>query len=157
MNRLGLRWCCRFPFRWRRFMPGTAFASCEPRSAWPRSPRVPADCRRIAAARASAQSGNFADGWRLGYLITFLLLARYDPDAAQAAVFGAIPICVGIGYFIDVLLVHGICIPGIGMLDELACLCYRDFAGPTGHQIKRARDFRHSQRLEKGGPSLRSR
>jgi hypothetical protein len=42
----------------------------------------------------------------LGYLITFLLLARYEADAAQAAVFGVIPICVGIGYFIDSLLVR---------------------------------------------------
>ena len=42
----------------------------------------------------------------LGYLITFLLLARFEADAAQAAVFGVIPICVGIGYFIDSVLVR---------------------------------------------------
>jgi Domain of unknown function (DUF6249) len=42
----------------------------------------------------------------LGYLITFLLLARFESDAAQAAVFGVIPICVGIGYFIDAVLVR---------------------------------------------------
>jgi Domain of unknown function (DUF6249) len=42
----------------------------------------------------------------LGYLITFLLLARYEADAAQAAVFGVIPICVGIGYWIDAVLVR---------------------------------------------------
>jgi hypothetical protein len=42
----------------------------------------------------------------LGYLITFLLLARYEADAAQAAVFGVIPISVGIGYFIDAVLVR---------------------------------------------------
>lgn len=42
----------------------------------------------------------------LGYLITFMLLARYESDAMQAAVFGVIPICVGIGYFIDAALVR---------------------------------------------------
>ena len=42
----------------------------------------------------------------LGYLITFMLLARYESDAMQAAVFGVIPICVGIGYFIDATLVR---------------------------------------------------
>ena len=42
----------------------------------------------------------------LGYLITFMLLARYELDAMQAAVFGVIPICVGIGYFIDATLVR---------------------------------------------------
>ena len=42
----------------------------------------------------------------LGYLITFLLLAHYEADAMQAAVFGVSPICVGIGYFIDAALVR---------------------------------------------------
>jgi hypothetical protein len=35
-----------------------------------------------------------------------MLLARYESDAMQAAVFGVIPICVGIGYFIDATLVR---------------------------------------------------
>ena len=42
----------------------------------------------------------------LGYVITFMLLARYEPDSMQAAVFGVIPICVGLGYFIDAVLVR---------------------------------------------------
>jgi len=42
----------------------------------------------------------------LGYLITFVLLARYESDALQAAVFGVIPICVGIGYFVDAALLR---------------------------------------------------
>jgi hypothetical protein len=42
----------------------------------------------------------------LGYMITFMLMARYESDAMQAAVFGVIPICVGIGYFIDAVLVR---------------------------------------------------
>ena len=35
-----------------------------------------------------------------------MLLARYEADAMQAAVFGVIPMCVGIGYFIDAALVR---------------------------------------------------
>ncbi len=54
----------------------------------------------------SRKAGILLTAGGLGYLITFLLLARYDSDAAQAAVFGAIPICVGIGYFIDAALVR---------------------------------------------------
>src|SRR5271155_3882197 len=42
----------------------------------------------------------------LGYMITFMLLARYESDAMQAAGFGVIPVCVGMGYFIDAVLVR---------------------------------------------------
>jgi hypothetical protein len=42
----------------------------------------------------------------LGYMLTFVLLARFDTDAMQAAVFGIIPISIGIGYFIDAVLVR---------------------------------------------------
>ena len=54
----------------------------------------------------SRKAGILLTAGGLGYLITFMLLARYDSDSAQAAVFGAIPICVGIGYFIDAMLVR---------------------------------------------------
>ena len=42
----------------------------------------------------------------LGYVLTFMLLARYEHDAMEAAVFGVIPICIGIGYFLDAALVR---------------------------------------------------
>ena len=54
----------------------------------------------------SRKAGILLTAGGLGYLITFMLLARYDSDAALAAIFGAIPICVGIGYFIDAVLVR---------------------------------------------------
>jgi len=37
----------------------------------------------------------------LGYMLTFMLLARFDTDAMQAAVFGIIPVSIGTGYFIE--------------------------------------------------------
>jgi uncharacterized membrane protein (DUF485 family) len=42
----------------------------------------------------------------LGYTLTFILLARFDTEAIQAAVFGVIPISIGIGYSIDAVLVR---------------------------------------------------
>jgi hypothetical protein len=42
----------------------------------------------------------------LGYTLTFMWLARFESDAMQAAVFGIIPISIGIGYFIDAVLVQ---------------------------------------------------
>lgn len=42
----------------------------------------------------------------LGYTLTFMWLGKFEPDAMQAAVFGIIPISIGIGYFIDAVLVQ---------------------------------------------------
>ena len=42
----------------------------------------------------------------LGYTLTFMWLARFESDAMQAAVFGIVPISIGIGYFIDAVLVQ---------------------------------------------------
>jgi Domain of unknown function (DUF6249) len=42
----------------------------------------------------------------LGYTLTFALLAKFDADAIQAAVFGIIPVSIGVGYLIDAVLVR---------------------------------------------------
>jgi hypothetical protein len=42
----------------------------------------------------------------LGYIATFALIARSEPDAIVAASFGAIPLAVGLGYFLDATLVR---------------------------------------------------
>ena len=42
----------------------------------------------------------------LGYTLTFMWLSRFEADAMQAAVFGIIPVSIGIGYFIDAVLVQ---------------------------------------------------
>ncbi|MFZ3218051.1 MAG: DUF6249 domain-containing protein [Candidatus Acidiferrales bacterium] len=54
----------------------------------------------------SRKAGILLTAGGLGYLLAFTLLARYQPDAMQAAAFGLIPICVGLGYFIDAVLVR---------------------------------------------------
>ncbi len=42
----------------------------------------------------------------LGYMLTFALIARVEPNALVAASFGMIPLAIGIGYFIDSRLVR---------------------------------------------------
>jgi hypothetical protein len=42
----------------------------------------------------------------IGYVITFALIARVEPDAWVAASFGAIPFTVGLGFFLDSSLVR---------------------------------------------------
>ena len=42
----------------------------------------------------------------IGYMTTFTLIARVEPDAWVAAAFGAIPLALGIGFFVDSALIH---------------------------------------------------
>ena len=42
----------------------------------------------------------------LGYILTFGIISRMEPDAWVAASFGMIPLAIGIGYFIDSKLVR---------------------------------------------------
>jgi predicted RNase H-related nuclease YkuK (DUF458 family) len=42
----------------------------------------------------------------VGYVITFSLIARVEPDAWVAASFGAIPFTLGLGFFLDSALVR---------------------------------------------------
>lgn len=44
----------------------------------------------------------------LGYMITFAVIARIvgEPETLAAAAFGILPVCLGIGYFLDSTLVR---------------------------------------------------
>ncbi len=42
----------------------------------------------------------------IGYMMTFTILARFEPEAMQAAAFGAIPFTLGLGYFLDSALIR---------------------------------------------------
>ena len=42
----------------------------------------------------------------IGYIITFALIARVEYDAWVAASFGAIPLAVGLGFFLDSALIR---------------------------------------------------
>jgi hypothetical protein len=41
----------------------------------------------------------------LGYFIAFSLIGRFEPDAHVAAAFGIIPFAVGLGFFLDSVLI----------------------------------------------------
>jgi hypothetical protein len=54
----------------------------------------------------SRRSGILLIAGAVGYMLTFTIIARVEPDAVMAAAFGAIPFTLGLGYFIDSALIH---------------------------------------------------
>jgi len=42
----------------------------------------------------------------VGYMLTFTILARMEPDALMATAFGAIPFTLGLGYLLDSMLIR---------------------------------------------------
>jgi len=51
----------------------------------------------------SRRAGILLTAGGLGYTLSFLLFGRFEPDATQAAIFGLLPISIGIGYFVDAM------------------------------------------------------
>lgn len=66
---------------------------------------VPMEPELSQAAR-SRRSGILLVAGAVGYIITFALLARTEPDAWKAMAFGAIPLALGVGFFLDSALVR---------------------------------------------------
>jgi hypothetical protein len=66
---------------------------------------VPMEPELSQAAR-SRRAGILLTAGALGYIITFALLGRFEPDALKAAVFGVIPLALGLGFFLDSALVR---------------------------------------------------
>ena len=54
----------------------------------------------------SRRSGILLVAGALGYMVTFALIARTEPDAWTAVAFGAIPLALGLGFFLDATLVR---------------------------------------------------
>jgi hypothetical protein len=55
----------------------------------------------LSEAARSRRSGILLMAGALGYIVTFVLIGRQEPDAMIAATFGLIPLAVGIGFFVD--------------------------------------------------------
>jgi hypothetical protein len=70
-----------------------------------RGANVPMQPELSEAAR-SRRSGILLVTGALGYMITFALIARMEPDAWVAAAFGIIPLSVGLGFFVDSALIR---------------------------------------------------
>ena len=54
----------------------------------------------------SRRSGILLVAGALGYIATFALIGRVEPDATIAATFGIIPLAVGLGFFVDHALIR---------------------------------------------------
>ncbi len=54
----------------------------------------------------SRRSGILCVAGAVGYMATFSMIARAEPDAWVAASFGAIPFAIGLGFFLDAFLVR---------------------------------------------------
>jgi hypothetical protein len=60
----------------------------------------------LSEAARSRRSGILLVAGALGYIATFVLIGRVEPDAMIAATFGVIPLAVGIGFFVDDALIR---------------------------------------------------
>ncbi|MGD0271953.1 MAG: DUF6249 domain-containing protein [Candidatus Sulfotelmatobacter sp.] len=54
----------------------------------------------------SRRSGILLVAGAIGYIVTFTLIGRHEPDAMTAATLGVIPLAIGIGFFIDHALIR---------------------------------------------------
>jgi hypothetical protein len=60
----------------------------------------------LSESACSRRSGILLVAGALGYVATFALIGRVEPDATIAATFGIIPLAVGIGFFLDHALIR---------------------------------------------------
>jgi hypothetical protein len=70
-----------------------------------RGVQVPMQPELSEAAR-SRRSGILLVAGALGYIATFTLIGRIEPDAMMAAAFGVIPLAIGLGFFVDHALIR---------------------------------------------------
>ena len=74
-------------------------------AAMARGVEVPMQPELSEAAR-SRRSGILLVAGAIGYIVTFVLIGRVEPDAMIAATFGVIPLAVGSGFFVDHALIR---------------------------------------------------
>jgi hypothetical protein len=65
----------------------------------PMQPELPEAAR-------SRRSGILLVAGAIGYIVTFALIGRAEPDAMIAATFGVIPLAIGLGFFVDFALIR---------------------------------------------------
>jgi hypothetical protein len=54
----------------------------------------------------SRRAGILLVAGAIGYIVTFVLIGRHEPDAMTAATLGVIPLAIGLGFFIDHALIR---------------------------------------------------
>jgi hypothetical protein len=60
----------------------------------------------LSEAARSRRSGVLLVAGAIGYIVTFSLIGRMEPDAMIAATFGVIPLAIGLGFFVDHALIR---------------------------------------------------
>jgi len=60
----------------------------------------------LSEAARSRRSGILLVAGAIGYIVTFVLIGRQEPDAMTAATFGVIPLAIGLGFFVDHMLIR---------------------------------------------------
>jgi hypothetical protein len=60
----------------------------------------------LSEAARSRRSGILLVAGAIGYIVTFSLIARMEPEAMIAATFGVIPLAIGLGFFVDHALIR---------------------------------------------------
>ena len=70
-----------------------------------RGMEVPMQAELSEGAR-SRRAGILLVAGAIGYIVTFTLIGRVEPDAMIAATFGVIPLAVGVAFFVDHALIR---------------------------------------------------
>ena len=86
-------------YRVRKLRSDERMAAIHRGAAVPMEPELPEGAK-------SRRSGILLIAGAIGYLLTFSLIARVEPDAWIAGSFGAIPLALGIGFFLDSALIR---------------------------------------------------
>jgi len=60
----------------------------------------------LSEAARSRRAGILLVAGALGYIVTFVLIGRQEPEALIAATFGVIPLAIGLGFFVDHALIR---------------------------------------------------
>ena len=60
----------------------------------------------LTEAAHSRRAGILLIAGAVGYMLTFTIIARVEPDALMAGAFGAIPFALGLGYLLDSTLIR---------------------------------------------------
>jgi hypothetical protein len=60
----------------------------------------------LSEAARSRRSGILLVAGAIGYIVTFVLIGRAEPNAMIAATFGVIPLAIGLGFFVDHALIR---------------------------------------------------
>jgi hypothetical protein len=77
----------------------------ERMAALARGVAVPMEAELSQPAR-SRRSGILLTALGVGWMATFAIISRMEPDARMAMAFGAIPLALGIGFFLDFTLIR---------------------------------------------------